>query len=135
MNARTSQRVFAAVNLLLGILHFIVGFAEPVSRGTTHMSESYYFLVIAALFVGVAMGFLLGSRWAVILTSVPLLLLGVMFAFLIAGGGWIWGPARIAQTYTFILASLLIAAFEVAGIISIIRFTKKPGGDTPSTGS
>jgi NADH:ubiquinone oxidoreductase subunit K len=135
VNARTSQRVYGAVNLLLGILHFIVGFAEPVSRGTTHMSESYYFLVIAALFFGVATGFLLGSRWTVILTSVPLLLLGVMFAFLIAGGGWIWGPPRIAQTYAFILASLLIAAFEVAGIISIIRLTTKPGSDTPSTGS
>jgi len=135
VNPRTSQRVYAAGNFLLGILHFIIGFAEPVSRGTTHMSESYYFLVIAGLFFGVATGFLLGSRWVVVLTSVPLLLLGVMFAFLITGGGWIWGPARIAQTYTFILASLLIVAFEVAGIISIIRLTRKPGGDTPSTGS
>jgi NADH:ubiquinone oxidoreductase subunit K len=135
VNARSSQRTFAAVNVVLGILHFIFGFVEPVARGTIHVNESYFFLVIAALFFGVATGFFLGSRWIVILTSVPLLLLGLMFAFLIAGGGWIWAPPRAGQMYLFIIASLVVVAFEIAGIMAIVRFTKKPGAERTHTGS
>jgi hypothetical protein len=135
VRVKVLHKVFAAVNVALGILHIIFGFTEPVAKGSPHLAEGTFFLGISVLFFGAATGFMLGSRWAVVLTSAPLALLSLMFAFLIAGGGWIWGPSYTVQMYVFILASLLIAAIEIAGIISIIKSKRAPAAGTDPANS
>ncbi len=123
VNSKFLLRFFAITNAGLGLVHAFFGVASPVNEGLSH--EGYFFLVIALLFFVVTTGFVLKNRWVVVLSSVPLVLIGCMFTFLMLGGAWIWGPPRSGQTYLLCLGSLLVATLEITGIFSIFRYSKK----------
>jgi len=123
VSTQRTLKAFAAANAGLGLLHIFFGLAEPVY--TRIGNEGYFFLCIALLFFVAATGFVLKNRWVALVAVIPIVLLSCMFAFLIAGGGWIWGPPRTYQMYLFITSSILVAVLEVVGILTIFRYSKK----------
>lgn len=125
MNPRLIQRLLAGINFGLGVIHLLFGFAEPVAEGRGIPNEGYFFLVISALYFSVGIGLLRWNKWLITFTALPLAVLAVAFTFLIAGGGWIWGPPREAQTYVFVIFSVIVAVFESLCIAIAFKHTKK----------
>lgn len=123
MSAPKTLKVYAAANAGLGLVHILFGLANPAFTGSS--SEGAFFLILALLFFAIATGFVLGNRLIVLWASIPVILVGAIFAFLIVGGAWIWGHSHADRMYLFIVVSVLIAALEIVGILTIWRYSKR----------
>ncbi len=110
--------VYAVINFGLG-LAALWAFVFSLSEGKGLMDGSGVFLAVGLLFFSGCAGFIVRSRWVVILAALPLLFFLGAFTTAIAIGGWIWGPGQAGTVYTLILFGTALFGFELSGIFVI----------------
>lgn len=119
------SKVYALINFGLGAL-CLWALVQALSEGKGLLGGSGVFLALGLLFFIGSAGFVLRSRWVVILAVLPLLLFLGAFTTAIAVGGWIWGPGQTGAVYSLILFGTVLFLFEFSGIF-VIRKLDLPG--------
>jgi hypothetical protein len=119
------SKIYGLMNFGLGVL-CLWALVQALSEGKGLLESSGVFLASGLLFFTGCSGFVIGSRWLVILAALPLLLLLGAFTTAIAVGGWIWGPGQAGTAYSLILLGTALFGFELSGIF-FIRKLAPPG--------
>ncbi len=126
-----NRNFFIDANVAVAVIFVCMGLYGRLAAHTTgDQSDALVFVTAGMWFALISVGHAAGSRVLVTVTSVPAVIVGALYVFVLLFAPLAWGDSNAVTAYALQAVGLLLIVVQIAGLIAVFYENRMAKGTT-----